>query len=193
MPRNHMRFSRPLFAFCVLFSQGCASSTTRLAAGPSADLFSSSVENAPALRGVRSVYVNRPEVAATAGAPDLDLLREKAVAAARATLGIPIASDRSSADAILSIMLDSFREREGSPYGAMAPAAVSARYSLADARTGRVLWRAEYAERDKSLAENMWQIGEKFREGFGWKSAGYLFEKATSTALSELRKEVREG
>lgn len=68
-------------------------------------------------------------------------------------------------DAVLAGNVLRYEELHGSSYGAQAPASVTMDVHLIDARTGKMLWEASYAETQSTLTENAAGIGTFVQRG----------------------------
>ena len=67
-----------------------------------------------------------------------------------------------------------FREREGSSVGVIKPASVAFEALLIRIADGRVIWRVQADETQRSLSENLLQAGTFFRKGIRWLKAEEL-------------------
>jgi hypothetical protein len=72
------------------------------------------------------------------------------------------------ADGLLLGFVYAFRERVGTAYSVETPALVSFDLYLVESASGRVIWKASYTRSQKSLSENVLDLGEYFQGGMRW-------------------------
>ena len=70
-----------------------------------------------------------------------------------------------------------YTERIGGPYGAERPASVAFAVYLIETRNGRLLWKAQYKEKQKSLSENLMSTPSFIKRRGRWLTAGELLEE----------------
>jgi len=86
-------------------------------------------------------------------------------------------------DAVLAGNVLRYDERHGSAYGAESPASVAIDVHLVDARTGKMLWEASYAETQSTLSENAAGIGTFVQRGARFLRAHDLADWAAEQIL----------
>jgi hypothetical protein len=77
-----------------------------------------------------------------------------------------------------------YEEREGTAYGVNRPAAVSLDLHLMRISDGTLVWKAQWSESQKSLSENLFQLGEVAKRGLRWMTA----EEMARSGLTEMLK-----
>ena len=90
------------------------------------------------------------------------------------------------ADAVLRGDVRVFEERIGTELAAKRPAQVVFAVELMRAPDGTPLWQGEYAERQQSLSENLWNLPGFVRAGGTWVRAGELAEIGASQLVTRL-------
>jgi hypothetical protein len=90
------------------------------------------------------------------------------------------------ADAVLRGDVRVFEERIGTELAAKRPAHVVFAVELMRAPDGTALWQGEYAEQQKSLSENLWNLPGLVRAGGTWVRAGELAEIGASQLVTRL-------
>ena len=78
---------------------------------------------------------------------------------------------RNNADAVLVGYLYRFKERVGKGYSAESPASVAFGMHLIRVSDRRTVWSANYEETQRSLGENVLQIGQFLKRGGRWVTA----------------------
>ena len=92
------------------------------------------------------------------------------------------AAQTTGCNALLETRLTRYVEREGGPYGAQRPAAVTVGYRLYNVETGTVLCHGRFDEQQQSLMENLFSLGKAGRRGMTWLTA----EELSRDGLREL-------
>jgi hypothetical protein len=105
-------------------------------------------------------------------APD-DVTATLADAGASQPAPLVLAAKR-GADAVVTGEVTRWEEREGEAYGTFHAAAVGFRVTLRSAPSGRVLWSAEFDERQQPLGENVLRAGQYPGAGTRWLTAEEL-------------------
>ena len=82
--------------------------------------------------------------------------------------------EKHGADAVALGELTRWEEREGEAYGTLHAAAVGFRVTLQSAPGGRVLWSAEFDERQQPLGDNVLRAGQYPGGGTRWLTAKEL-------------------
>ncbi len=90
------------------------------------------------------------------------------------------------ADAVLRGDVRVFEERIGTELAAKRPARVVFGVELLRAPEGTALWQGEYAERQQSLSENLWNLPGFVRAGGTWVRANELTELGASQIVTRL-------
>jgi hypothetical protein len=93
-------------------------------------------------------------------------------------------ADQRGADAVLCTFLYAFRNRVGNAYGVENPAMVSFEMNLVSAATGRIAWRCHFTETQKTLNENLLQVGKFVQRKGRWVTA----EEMAGQAIEDLLK-----
>ena len=78
------------------------------------------------------------------------------------------------ADVVLVGFVYRFRERIGKGYGVESPASVAFDMHLIRVADGRTIWSAHFEETQKSLGDNLFQLGSFLRRGGRWLTAEEL-------------------
>ena len=94
----------------------------------------------------------------------------------------PMAEDL-GVDAVLAGNVLRYEELHGSAYGASSPASVVIDVHLVDARTGKLLWAASYAETQAALTENAAGFGSFVQRGAKFLTAHELADWAAGQIL----------
>lgn len=88
------------------------------------------------------------------------------------------------ADAVLCTFLYAFRNRVGNAYGVENPAMVSFEMNLVSAATGRIAWRRHFTETQKTLNENLLQVGKFMQRKGRWVTAEEMAGQAIEDLLN---------
>jgi hypothetical protein len=88
------------------------------------------------------------------------------------------------ADGVLWGGVFRYQNRKGSSYGVQTPASVSLDLHLLRVKDGAVVWKPQYNQTQKSLSEDLFQLGEVSRRGLRWLTA----EELAKSGLDELFK-----
>jgi hypothetical protein len=86
------------------------------------------------------------------------------------------------ADAILLGRVYRFEERIGTKFSAQRPASVTFDLLLIRVADGRILWTGRFEETQKSLSENLFNLGTFVRRGARWISA----QEMAQTGLEQM-------
>jgi len=78
------------------------------------------------------------------------------------------------AEVVLAGFVYRFRERVGKGYGAESPASVAFAMHLIRVADGRTIWSAHFEETQKSLGDNLFQLGSFLSRGGRWLTAEEL-------------------
>jgi len=78
------------------------------------------------------------------------------------------------ADAVLTLRLLRYINREGKTYSASQPASVSFEYNLIHVATGKVLCTGHFDETQESLTSNLFSFKQASKRGFKWITAREL-------------------
>jgi hypothetical protein len=118
-------------------------------------------------------------VAEAIGARGVEAIAPEDAAATLADAGpnqraAAVLAERRGADAVLVGVVTRWEEREGEAYGSLHPAAVGFRVTLQAAPSGRVLWSAEFDERQQPLSDNVLRAGQYPGGGSRWLTAEEL-------------------
>jgi hypothetical protein len=79
-----------------------------------------------------------------------------------------------NADAVMIGFVYRFKQREGGPYSAEEPAAVSFDLSVVRTRDGSIIWRDSFEEKQENLAQNFLKIEQFMKHGMRWYTAQEL-------------------
>ena len=90
------------------------------------------------------------------------------------------------ADGLLLGFVYAFRERVGTVYSAETPALVSFDLYLVESATGRVVWKATFSRSQKSLSENVLDLGEYVQGGMRWLTVSELASLGLNEVLKKL-------
>ncbi|MBU0483269.1 MAG: hypothetical protein KKB30_01985 [Proteobacteria bacterium] len=71
-------------------------------------------------------------------------------------------------DALLTIDLSRFRQREGGDYSSNTPASIAFEFRLIDLKNGSILCSGIFDETQQSLFENLWGFSKSISRGFKW-------------------------
>ena len=87
-------------------------------------------------------------------------------------------------DGVLMTTVRRFKQREGTEYAAESPASVDLHMTLLHARSGAVLWTADFGETQESFLENILTFDKMQNRGFKWVTAEQLMEQGISERLA---------
>ena len=90
------------------------------------------------------------------------------------------------AQGVLFGVVSRFEDAEGSRLGESGKSVVSFQLFLADVRTGKIVWQANFNESNQPLSENLFRLGNVARQGFQYKSAQQIFEEGLGSAAADL-------
>jgi hypothetical protein len=79
-----------------------------------------------------------------------------------------------------------YRERIGGPAGSTNPASVAFDLYLIDVSTGNLLWTGNFDETQRSLSENVLDVGAFFKRGGKWLTANELARFGMKEVVSNL-------
>lgn len=100
--------------------------------------------------------------------------------------GLAMAAARQvEAEAILVGYLYRVHGRQGGRFAVRQPASVAFGLYLIDARRGSTLWSGEFDETQRSLAENLFAVGDFIRRRGEWVSAGQLAADSLRQILAD--------
>jgi hypothetical protein len=77
-----------------------------------------------------------------------------------------------------------YQNRKGTSYGVQEPASVSLDLHLLRVSDGSIAWKAQWNQTQKSLSEDLFQLGEVAKRGLGWLTA----EELAKSGLAEMIK-----
>jgi hypothetical protein len=92
------------------------------------------------------------------------------------------------ADAVISGRLLRFHEREGESLGAMNPASVAFVLEVWDVKRGDTIWTARFDETQKSLSEDLLNLGQVASRGVRWLRAEELSLEGVKKAVGQLHR-----
>jgi hypothetical protein len=92
------------------------------------------------------------------------------------------------ADAVISGRLLRFHEREGESLGAMSPASVAFVLEVWDVKRGDTIWTARFDETQKSLSEDLLNLGQVASRGVRWLRAEELSLEGVKKAVAQLHR-----
>ena len=85
---------------------------------------------------------------------------------------------RQGADSVLCTYIYAFRNRAGNAYGVEMPAKVSFELNLIDVSSGAILWQKDFTETQKTLNENLFDVGKFIKRGGRWITAKEMARNA---------------
>jgi hypothetical protein len=77
-----------------------------------------------------------------------------------------------------------YQNRKGTGFGVQEPAAVSLDLHLLQVSDGAIVWKAQWSKAQKSLSEDLFQLGEVSKSGLRWMTA----EELSKSGLAEMIK-----
>ena len=86
-----------------------------------------------------------------------------------------------------------YQNRKGTSYGVQDPASVSLDLHLLRVKDGAIVWRTQWAQTQKSLSEDLFQLGEVARRGLRWMTAEELAQVGSGGDVKELSRAPRSG
>ena len=87
-------------------------------------------------------------------------------------------------DVVLLGLVYRFKERVGTGYSVKSPASVAFGMHLIRVKDGRIIWSAHFNETQKSLGDNLFQLGSFISRGGRWVTA----EELASSGMEEIFK-----
>jgi hypothetical protein len=96
------------------------------------------------------------------------------------------AAERTDADAAVIAVVDRYRERVGTDYGALTPASVALEVLVVRRGASAAAWRAEYSFTQEPLAYNFWNLWGLLRGGPRWLTARELARIGVEEATARL-------
>lgn len=78
-----------------------------------------------------------------------------------------------------------YEERRGTAYGVSQPASIALDLHLMRISDGKLIWKAQFSETQKSLSENLFQLGEVAKRGLRWMTA----EEMSRAGLNQMLKD----
>lgn len=88
------------------------------------------------------------------------------------------AGRRSGANAVLCSYIYAFRKRVGKDYGIEAPAKVSFELNIIDVANGGLIWKGAFTETQKTLSDDLFQIGKFIKRKGRWIEAREMAQQA---------------
>lgn len=89
------------------------------------------------------------------------------------------------ADAVLWGEVFRYEDRRGTRFAVDRPASVSLDLHLMRVSDGVLIWKAQWSETQKSLSENLFQLGEVARRGLRWMTAEELARSGLKHMLKD--------
>ena len=77
-----------------------------------------------------------------------------------------------------------YQNRKGTCYGVQEPASVSLDLHLLRVSDGSIVWKTQWSQTQKSLSEDLFQLGEVAKRGLRWMTA----EELAKSGLAEMIK-----
>ena len=102
------------------------------------------------------------------------------------------AARKVGAQTIIAGTVFSYRERVGTGAGIQKPASVYLNLYSIDAKTAKILWQGSFKETQRSLTENLFQMGDFFQRGGRWLTAAELGEAGMIKLLSRMKLSAEE-
>lgn len=90
------------------------------------------------------------------------------------------------ADAVLIGSISEYREREGGELGITSPASVAFGVQLIDTSNGKTLWESYFAETQRFLLENIFELNKFIRRKGKWITADELAREGTVEVADRL-------
>lgn len=90
------------------------------------------------------------------------------------------------AEGVLVGTISRYKERKGSAAGSTSPASVVFSLFLIRVRDGKILWKADFGETQRSLLENLLDISTFFKRGGRWLTADELASYGVREVLKTL-------
>ncbi len=90
-----------------------------------------------------------------------------------------------NADYMLWGSVFNYQERKGTAYGVQQPASVTMDLHLLKVKDGKLVWRAQWAETQKSLTENLLEVDSFFKRKMRWVTV----EEMSRLGLEEMLKD----
>lgn len=93
------------------------------------------------------------------------------------------------ANGVLCTYLYAFQERVGRDFSVESPAKVAIELNLVAVESGAILWQAHFSETQKTLNENVLQIGKFLKRGGRWITAREMAINAVEDLITAFEKE----
>lgn len=94
------------------------------------------------------------------------------------------------AQAVIYSEVYRYQESDGSSMGADSPASVGVRIWMVNATTGQMLWKGIFDDSERPLSDNLFELKDKMRSGFKYRSADQILEsgmKKVAQVLEQFR------
>jgi hypothetical protein len=88
-------------------------------------------------------------------------------------------------DGVLLTTVHRYKQREGTDYAADSPASVNFTMVLRHAKSGNVLWSADFREKQQSFLSNIFSFTQAKKRGFKWISVEELMEQGIKERLND--------
>ncbi len=88
-------------------------------------------------------------------------------------------------DAVLAVGLIRYEEREGGKYSVDKPASVGFDFRLVSTKNGDTMCFGRFDKTQKTLTDNMLEIGKSFERGFKWLTAEQLLREGIQDSFSD--------
>ena len=88
-------------------------------------------------------------------------------------------------DGVLLTTVHRYKQREGTDYAADSPASVNFAMVLRHAKSGNVLWSADFREKQQSFLSNIFSFTQAKKRGFKWISVEELMEQGIKERLND--------
>lgn len=90
-------------------------------------------------------------------------------------------------DAVMVPVIHSYKERSGSAFGTSAPASIAMTIRTFRVRDAKMVWEYVYQYTDRSISENIFSIGERYKRGggSGWASVDSILVSGIEEACRD--------
>jgi len=90
------------------------------------------------------------------------------------------------ADGVIWGVIFRYQNRKGTAYGVQEPASVSLDLHILRVSDGSIVWKPQWSHSQKSLSEDLFQLGEVARRGLRWMTAEELAESGLAGMIKTL-------
>jgi nucleotide-binding universal stress UspA family protein len=97
------------------------------------------------------------------------------------------AARKVGAEVVVAGTIFRFRERVGTAAGIQTPASVYLALYALEAKEGKIIWSGVFEETQRSLAENLFNVGDFLQRGGRWLTAAELGQSGLAKLLARMR------